>query len=1302
MGTKWTKEQQSAIDTRGCNLLVAAAAGSGKTAVLVERILKIISNEQKPIDIDKLLVVTFTSAAAAEMRERIGNAISKALDDNPESRLLQRQLTLLNKSSITTIHSFCLEVIRNNFHKIDLDPGFRISDETEALLLKNEVLQDLFDKKYEEENNEDFLRLVESFGGGRDDSKLLEIVMNLFDFSMSGPWPERWLKDSAESFNVEENFEFGSTIWGKTLKKNIKIELEGTKDIILNAMELAEGASGIEPYLETLKDDLSKVENLAELTEDSWDRLYSSFSLLKFATLKRVAKDADKEAQEAVKGLRDEAKEKIKKIQEDVFFLSPEDIKEDLNYMYPVMKVLSELIIEFNERYRARKKERGILDFNDLEHYCLQILTDTNDNGEIVPSEVALGLRKKFEEVLVDEYQDSNNVQEVIINMVSRKFSDNPNVFMVGDVKQSIYRFRQAKPELFLEKYNTYSEEEGHDRKIMLYKNFRSRKEVINAVNFIFRTIMSVNIGELEYDEKEALNLGANYKENSDEAVITGGPVELHIMEKVSRENAEESNQEKTYDEGEDTVPEEEEELDKIQLEARLVARRIKDLMRPQDGKVFKVQDKETGEYRPVTYKDIVILMRATSNWAPVFVEELTGEGIPVYSDAGSGYFQTVEVSTVMSLLQVIDNPMQDIPLLSVLRSPIFSFTPEDLIQIRLVNKEKYLYEALKEMVEGDENHEKMGREISFELWAKVKNFLHRLEDWRKKSLHMAIDEFIWYLYGDTGYYGFVAAMPNGAQRQANLRILFQRARQYEETSFKGVFNFVNFINKLRKNDGDMGSAKILGENEDVIRIMSIHKSKGLEFPVVILSGTAKNFNLRDMNRSILFHHEMGYGPDYVNIEKRISYSTIYKEAIKKKIKLESLSEEMRILYVAFTRAKEKLIITGCVNDIETACAKWYYSAAQSSDNKIPEYEIIKGKSYLDWIAPVVIRHEAGEELIKLSGGSGIKKVEDLSTWKVQIWDKNRLFVDKILESVEKNAEETEEKSTAMPQEDNNNDGIYAKTTEEIHENKFDFVNNLNNKEEGPYSEEIKRRLNWNYPLILASRIPTRISVSELKRRANEQMDEEQESAALFTASIMKKPLFLEDTKGLTPTERGIAMHSVMQHLDLKKAAAVNDIKEQIDHMVIKEFITEEMAKSVNPRKISRFFETDIGRRALKANENGSLFREVPFSVRIKATVVDKELPKEIYENEEILLQGVIDCYFEEEDGLILLDYKTDYVGEDGAEAIVKKYETQIRYYTEALERITGKKVKERYLYLFSNGEVVEVENDKLRVISDK
>jgi ATP-dependent helicase/nuclease subunit A len=1284
--TIWTKEQQSAIDTRGCNLLVAAAAGSGKTAVLVERILKIITNPEKPVDIDRLLVVTFTSAAAAEMRERIGDAIAKALDQNPESSLLQRQLTLLNRSSITTIHSFCLNVIKNNYHRIDLDPGFRISDETEALLLKNEVLQDLFDHKYEEENNEDFLRLVDSFGGGRDDSKLQEIVLNLFNFSMSGPWPEKWLRESAENFNIAENFDFGASIWGKTLKESIRINLLGCRDIIINAAEVAESSESIAPYLENLKDDLSKLEELIELVHGSWEGLYSAFEGLKFSTLKRLGKDADKSVQEQVKGLRDAAKKKIKSIQEDAFYLSPQQLKADLLYMHPVMRVLSQLVIEFNEKYRSRKRDRGILDFNDLEHYCLQILTERNEDGEVGPSEVALEFRKKFEEVLVDEYQDSNNVQEVIINMVSRKFTEEPNVFMVGDVKQSIYRFRQAKPELFLEKYNTYSEEEGHhDRKIMLFKNFRSRLEVISAVNFIFRSIMSVNIGELEYDEKEALNLGANYKQNEDTGTVTAGPVELHIIEKVAREEGLESGEEYSGEASEAGSPEEEEELDKIQLEARLVARRIKELMSSSGGKTFKVQDKETGEYRPVKYKDIVILMRATANWAPVFVEELGMEGIPVYADAGGGYFQTVEVRTVMSLLQVIDNPMQDIPLLAVLRSPIFSFTPEELIDIRLQDKERYFYEAMKLIDSPETDMAFEGREIKFDLLVKVKNFIRKLKEWREKALHMAIDEFIWYLYGDTGYYGFVAAMPGGLQRQANLRILFQRARQFEETSFKGVFNFVNFINKLRKNNGDMGSAKILGENEDVVRIMSIHKSKGLEFPVVILSGTAKNFNMRDMNRSILFHHELGYGPDYVSMEKRITYSTIFKEAIKKKIKLESLSEEMRILYVAFTRAKEKLIITGCVNDINTAAAKWYHSASQSSDGKIPEYEVIKGKSYLDWIGPVVTRHEAGEEFIRLSGsdGLGIKKLEDISTWKVEIWDKNRLTVDKISETVDETRAYVDE---AEFEED------YDKVAQEASEDKQDFMKALKEDRESEYAGEISRRLSWKYPFILASRIPTRISVSELKRRANEKNLEEDEAAVtLFTTSIMKKPLFLEETQGLSAADRGIAMHSVMQHMNLSNVSTSEKVRGQIDNMVIRQFITNDMAKAINPFKIFKFFQSSVGKRALEAYNKGVLYREIPFSVRIEAAEVDKELPKDIYHEEQILLQGVIDCYFEEAEELIILDYKTDYVGEEGVEPVKKKYEVQLKYYSEALEKITGKKVKGRYLYLFSSGDVVEV-----------
>ena len=632
---------------------------------------------------------------------------------------------------------------------------------------------------------------------------------------------------------------------------------------------------------------------------------------------------------------------------------------------------------------RKKKKKKNIIDFNDIEHFCLKILTEKDKQGGIIPSLVALKLREKYDEILIDEYQDSNLVQDFILGTVSRKDSENPNLFMVGDVKQSIYKFRQAKPELFLEKYRTYSDNEGdRSRKILLYKNFRSRKEIIYGTNFIFKQIMSQDIGELNYNDREALNVGADYIEHGDLIGITGGAIELNIIEKKEKEIFELNINE-----------EDEEQVDNIRLEARLVCQRINQLLRPiSEENTFKVFDKQSKQYRKVEYKDIVILLRATSAWSPVFVEELKAASIPVYADTGTGYFDTIEIKTILSLLQIIDNPLQDIPLLAVLRSPIASFSAEELIDIRMIDSKVTYYEALKkaadlsvspkgtddEIAIGKEGasieefkEEYMGMNVCFsgvqeeniinlndvesmdeyvynsqiihnegikqcnedefynkykidkKLCIKASYFLKTLNYLRERSLHMPIDEFIWHLYTSTGYYGYVAAMSGGVQRQANLRVLFQRAKQYEQISYKGLFNFVNFINRLKVSSGDMGSAKILGENENVVRIMSIHKSKGLEFPVVILSGTGKNFNLMDMNKSVLFHHSLGFGPDYVDYERRIAYPTIIKQAIRKKIKIESLSEEMRILYVALTRAKEKLIITGAVQDLKKSVKKW-------------------------------------------------------------------------------------------------------------------------------------------------------------------------------------------------------------------------------------------------------------------------------------------------------------------------------------------------------------------------------------------
>ena len=688
METKWTDEQLLAIETRGKNLLVAAAAGSGKTAVLVERIIKIITDDNNPVDIDKLLVVTFTNAAASEMRERIGDAISKKLEEMPDSKMLQRQLALLNKSNITTIHSFCLDIIKNNFHLIDLDPGFRIGDETECTLIKQDVLIELFEDKYDKED-EGFLNLIEAYCTNRDDERLKEIVLKLYNFSMSGPWPSVWLREKAQEFNINSLDELEKASWYKVLKESLYLDLNNAKNGLDEAIKICEEDSDLAPYLLNLKPELNGIENAINSLNLNLEQIYKAIKDIEFAyRIKTVKKGlGDELDKKKVKSLRDDVKKKINQIKGGVFSVSLDETLNGIKNMYPIIKSLTELVIEFSDRYVKKKMERVILDFNDLEHLCLKILTCNDENGEVYASSVAQKFREKFEEVLVDEYQDSNNVQETIISMVSRKDLDNPNVFMVGDVKQSIYRFRQAKPELFLEKYNSYSEEDNKkNRKIMLYKNFRSREEVIKGVNFIFKSLMSKTVGELDYTDKEALNLGASYDEiNKDnvyfqdnefidlDKIEVSGSLELHILDKSSdfEDGKNEINDE------DDKENDNEEDLSAVAIEARIIAKRIKELINPSDGKCFMVFDKNLNRYRKITYKDIVILLRSTKNWADTIVEELSFGGIPVYADINTGYFQTIEIRTIMSLLHIIDNPMQDIYTIASMRSPIFAFTSE-------------------------------------------------------------------------------------------------------------------------------------------------------------------------------------------------------------------------------------------------------------------------------------------------------------------------------------------------------------------------------------------------------------------------------------------------------------------------------------------------------------------------------------------------------------------------------------------------------------------------------------------------
>ena len=1165
--------------------------GSGKTAVLVERIINKIVNEK--IDIDKLLVVTFTNAAASEMRARIMDAIYKYLEEKPEDEHMQKQTILMGKSNICTIHSFCLDVIKNNFYEISISPNFRIGDQTEIELLKQEVLEDMFEEKYIEENKE-FLDLINTYTNYRGDEPLKEIILKIHRFIQASPFPEEWLEEKIEEFNLKQNLEtdFSNTAWGKILINVFEddlysciIELKSIKKDLDKFIEL-------EKFSKTISSDIEKLEELKSNT-DSWDKLYELSNSLKWDTWPRDSKIVI-EQKEIAKEKRDNVKKKFSKIRDKILICDSRRANEDISSMYNIMYAIKNIIIEFIQKYQEAKKEKNIVDFSDIEHFALKILLEKKED-KYIPTKTAEKYMEKFEEIAIDEYQDSNLVQEYILNAVSR----GNNIFMVGDVKQSIYKFRQARPELFINKYETYKlkeqKNESDSLKIQLFKNFRSRKNVLDITNFVFENIMSKQLGDINYDEKEYLNLGANFEEPQEECNFAG-KTELAIID---------------LKEAEDEQKEENENIEDIVIEAKLVADKIQELINSK----YKVYDKKIG-YRDISYKDIVILLRATSNLAPIYERELNNLNIPVFSDVGTQYLETVEIQTIMSVLKIIDNPMQDIPLVSVLRSPIGKFDDNDLIQIKLQGSHKkydYFYEIL---LEASKNEK-------LPINKKIRDFLEQLEKWRKQREYLALDELIWQIYLDTGYYNYVSLMPNGVLRQANLNILFEKAKEYEKSTFKSLFNFINFIDKLKTNNGDMDSAKLIGENEDVVRIMSIHKSKGLEFPVVFLCSTAKKFNMQDLNDNILLHQDIGIGPKYIDYERRIEYNTLAKIAIAEKIKTETISEEMRILYVALTRAKEKLIITGLSKDIEKEQKKKKDLLETYNEKNINPNILKNYKSYLDWI-----------ELVYLNNINEMKYIIDL-----KIYTKDELL-QKWNKEENESIEETDE----------------IKGLEEISENK-----------------KLKEILDWKYKNIEASTIQAKTSVSKIKEIENKNLEFIFEDKIEYNVQNMKKPKFLQNSVNITNAQIGTLMHLCIQKLDEKQDYTYEKIENLIEKMIQNEIITKQEAEKININKLLSYTKSDLYKNLKKAKE---IHKEQPFYMNIPAN--------EIYDvniEEKILVQGVVDLYYiDENDNIILVDYKTDYVKKDEKE-LIEKYQKQLSIYKQAIEEALQKEVYKTYIY---------------------
>ncbi|MBN4050972.1 MAG: helicase-exonuclease AddAB subunit AddA [Alkaliphilus sp.] len=1205
--TNWTKEQHEAIVSRKSNLLLSAAAGSGKTAVLVERIVRLVVDDK--IDIDKLLIVTFTKAAAGEMRERIALKIAKELENtNKNTEHIRKQLTLLNKANISTLHAFCMNVVKSHFHFIGIDPSFRMADTTESTLMKIEAIDEVLEDFYEQ-GDACFLQLVDSYGGTKDDNKLQEMILKVYNFSMSQPDPSKWVNEKVQMFNIDrENMD--ENIWVKTIVKSAKISLAGALTQLEEAKEVANSPGGPDPYLPAIENDIVTINMLLNELENGFESFVNTLKTVSHMKLSSVKKDYDQILKENAKELRDKAKKIVGELKDDLTANDLEEYLSDLDYVRPIISSLSQVIQAFDAKFKQIKSDNGILDFNDLEHYTLQIL-----QNDLVAEEY----KEKFEHIFVDEYQDSNIVQETIINKMKKK----DNLFLVGDVKQSIYRFRLADPSLFISKYNEFSADaDSLNRKIVLSKNFRSRKEIIDGINYIFKNIMSTTIGEIDYDEDAYLYQGADFKpfENAE--------IEVNIIEKLKTDSS---------ILGEDikvAVSDEElEEMQDAEIEANISANRINELVGSE------IYDSKKQIYKKADYRDIALLLRSTVTWAPIFMDVFKKKNIPVYTDSNTGYFDALEISIFLNLLKLVDNKRQDIPLLSVMRSIIGRFTTEELVDIRSKYREGTYFDAVKK-------YSSAGEGI---LKDKTTKFLNKLNKWAKELRHMKIDEFIWHLFIDTGYYYYIGAMPGGVQRQANLRLLLDKANQYQQTAIKGLFNFINFIEKVKLSKGDMGAAKILGENDNVVRIMSIHKSKGLEFPIVLVAGLGKKFNLRDTYEDVILHKDLGIAPSYIgpinpltdtSRDIIIKRETLAKIAAKEKIKIESLSEEMRILYVALTRAKNKLILIGCIRDIPKQTQKW--------SMKLNAYGLVSSRSCLDWILSVLIKHKDATKLRELEECEidEVNQLIDESRWKIQI-----IYREDIVSEEKQQQDKKEEMK--------------------------EILNNFNEEDcsaESLESIKIQNQLNWKYKHEEAKTIPSKLSVSELKSMGESEI----ERLNYKIPSLVKMFNLTEGKKKFTGAEKGTIIHFALQHLDIHKAENLEQIDQQLENMLKKELLTKEEINVVDTKMLLNFLESDLGSRMKKAEK---VYREIPFNIVKKASEVISGAKNC---NDELLIQGVIDCYYVEAGELVLIDYKTDYVGKGQEDKIVENYKMQIDFYAEALQRITKKKVKEKYLYLLS------------------
>lgn len=1241
MAITFTPQQQKVIDLHDRNILVSAAAGSGKTAVLVERIIQMISREEAPVDIDRLLIVTFTNAAAAEMRERISLGINRQLALHPQSEHMQRQAALLHNAQITTIDSFCMYLLKNHFHEIGVDPAFRVMDEGERKLLLQDVLGQLLEDHFAK-GEEDFHYCVEYFCTGGREQVLEEYILELSGFAESYPWPEEWLEARKKDYAAVSGEKLEDTDYGRYLIRHIRDMLESCHEEYLRMQKICQEPDGPYMYGELIDQELEQVERLLGLT--TMKEYAERLGTVTFGRL--PSKKDDTVAlvkRELVKNRRNEIKDVLKDLGEH-FFATPLAlaVQQSGDCAGPV-NTLIDLTLEFRQKLKEKKQEEKIVDFSDMEHYALDILLERRD-GQVIPSQVAMEYRQYFKEILIDEYQDSNLVQEYLLQALSGEDEGQFNRFMVGDVKQSIYKFRLARPELFLEKYDTYDKEDGSCVRIDLSRNFRSRSEVVDTVNGIFSGIMSRRTGGIEYDESAALYAGASYPDNQ------GCESELLLVEKPGDVVRAQEQDWSICEMKKECAPADRKVTDK-QAEALAIAHRIKELLAS-----FRVTDKESGELRPVRFSDMVILLRTNSGWDEEFKSVLEEEGIPVYITSKTGYFAASEVQELLQLLRVLDNPRQDIPLFGVMKSQFGTFTEEEIARIRSGYREGSLYEALEAIAgqaaagqeyggqAGGKDTARDAGQMSDEqaaagagrpkrLRRKATGFLGKIRRYRSYTSYMPIRELLEKLIRDCDYLSYVTALPMGSRRRANVEMLLTKASDFEKTSYHGLFHFIRYIEQLEKYDVDYGEAQLMDENADVVRIMSIHKSKGLEFPVTFVSGLSKRFNMQDVNRSLIMDVDMGIGTDYVDPVRRIRNKTLRRQVIARKMREDNLAEELRVLYVALTRPKEKLIMTAVLED---ASGKWE-SRQTAEGGRLLFHEFMESSCYLDFVMPV-------------AGNAGVK---------VQILDTADLA------------------------------GKGAKEQIQL----------LDSKERleaaGAYADEealgkLRERFSWEYPYKALEKLYTKTTVSELKIAAMAEKDEAACHAFEEQEIIPYEPRFKRSEEKVSGTVRGNAFHKVMELMDFAlvyeegSGKLCEKVRSFLDREVENKRLSEEYRRAVNERKLVHFLENPLAQRMYQAERKGQLYREQPFVYGISAGRLGEEYP----EQEKILIQGIIDAFFVEDGELVLVDYKTDVVKSE--DELWNRYERQVEYYEEALCSLMKMPMKQKILYSFYLEKCVE------------